>query len=287
MGMIDPRGQGGPGRPDGNRWCALCGSEYLAGVPECVDCLVPLVDQPPLAVDDIGDDDGEQVVYEYDDVEAAERLRIDRVLAERGIVHAWDDTTLVVAPYDEAEVDGLLDRAEGTHDIDDALLDEDAEQLVYDLRDWDADRRGALDGLLESAGIPHAFDEDGDLVVLAGDEERVDLIVDEVEFPDQLEPAGDEPDGLDAIETVGNLFVAADRLIHDPLDSEGVLAAVDASRAIEAMSVPFGFSPPVWEELNDRAGELRRLLEAETELVDDLAVIETATRLRTALRPFV
>jgi len=53
------------------------------------------------------------------------------------------------------------------------------------------------------------------------------------------------------------------------------------------MAVPFGFAPPVWEELRERAAELRRLLEAETELVDDLAVIETATRLRTALRSYV
>ena len=217
VSMIDPRGQGGKGSPGGNVWCALCGSEYVAGVAECVDCLVPLVDQPPLAVDDIGDDDGEQVAYEYDDVDAAERLRIDRLLADRGIVHAWDGTTLVVARYDEVEVDELLDKIDAPHDIDDALLDEDAEQLVYDIGDWDAERRAELDGLLEAAGLPHAFDEDGDLVVLAADEEQVDAIIDQVEFPDQLDPTTDEPGGLDAVETLGNLFVAADRLVHDPV----------------------------------------------------------------------
>jgi hypothetical protein len=181
----------------------------------------------------------------------------------------------------------LLDRVDAPHDIDDALLDEDAEQLVYDLGDWDTERRTALDGMLEAAGLAHAFDEDGDLVVLAADEEQIDAIVDEIEFPDQLDETSDEPGGLDAVETVGNLFVAADRLVHDPTSSEGVLAAVDASRALARMTVPFGFSPPVWEELGERAAELRRLLEADTELVDDLAVIETATRLRTALRPYV
>ena len=252
MSMIDPRGQGGKGRPAGSVWCALCGAEYLAGVTECTDCLVPLVEQPPLGVEDIGDEEGEQVAYEYDDVDANERFRIDRALADRGIVHAWDGTTLLVAPYDETEVDELLDKVEGPHDIDDALLD-----------------------------------EDGDLVVLGADEERVDAIIDDVEFPDQLDPTGDEPGGLDAVETLGNLVVAADRRVHDPADSDGVLAAVDASAAMEKMAVPFGFAPPVWEELRERAAELRRLLEAETELVDDLAVIETATRLRTALRSYV
>ena len=288
MSMIDPRGQGGgPPDPTG-RWCALCGSQYVAGVAECADCLVALVDNPPLGPDDIGDDDqGEQVVYEYDDLDADARYAIDRTLAAAGIVHAWDGTTLVIAPYDEDEVDRILDGA-AADDIDDALLDEDAEQVVYDLEDWDAERRAELDGRLESEGIAHAFDETGDLVVLAADEERVDAIVDAIEFPDQL--AADEgagSDGLDAVETIGALFVATDRLVHDPGDTEGTLAAVDAARAMATMPTPFGFGPPVWSELVERAGELRALLETEAEVVDDDAVVDCATRLRAALRQYV
>jgi hypothetical protein len=291
MGIIDERGQGGRGRgAESLRWCALCASEYVAGVEECVDCVVGLVDQPPLRPDDIGDEEGEQLAYEFDDLPATERLVLDRELAVAGVVHAWDGTTLLVAPYDEAEVDTILGgrQGDGPADIDDALLDEDAEQLVYDLADWDATQIADLDGRLEAEGIAHAFDEEGDLVVLASDEERVDLIVDAVEFPDAL-PADDgaDDDGLAAIDAVGNLFVAADRLVHDPTDTEGVLAAADASRAMAKMPVPFGFSPPVWTELNERAGELRRLLESEAELVDDAAVVEVATRLRGALRPYV
>lgn len=293
MAMIDPRGQGGPGGGGEQRWCALCGSSYVAGVVECVDCIVPLVENPPLTVDDVGDDNGEQVAYEYDDLDAEGRFVIDQVLRDAGIVHAWEGASLVVAPYDSDEVDRLLDAAADEDDIDgedvdDALLDDDAEQVVYDIADWDADRRTELDGRLEAEGIAHAFDEGGDLVVLAADEETVDRIIDEIDYPDQLaaDDSGDES-GLAAVEALGSLFVAADRLVHDPSDTEGTLSAVDAARSMEEMSTPFGFGPPVWKELVEQAGALRALLETEEETVDDEAVVEAATSLRTALRPYV
>jgi hypothetical protein len=293
QGDDEPRTQAGGAAGAGLQWCALCGSEYLAGVAACADCLVPLVDNPPLPGSEVGDEEGEQIAYEYDDLDADGRFAIDRVLAGAGIVHAWEGTTLVVAPYDEDEVDRLLDAAademddDAPPDVDDALLDDDAEQVIYEIEDWDAERRTELDGRLEAEGIAHAFDETGDLVVLAADEERVDAIVDEVEFPDQL-PADDSgAGGLEAVDAVGNLFVATDRLVHDPGDTEGTLAAVESARAMAAMSTPFGYAPPVWSELVEKAGELQALLETEAEVVDDEAVHDAANRLRTALRPYV
>lgn len=280
MSQTDTRGAG----PPGLRWCALCRTEYVAGVLECAECGVVLVDAPPLTPEEVGDEDGDQLAYELDDVDAAERYAIDRELAEHGIVHAWDGTTLVVAPWDEAEVDHVL---HGEHDHDDDELDDDADQLVYDIADWDAARRAELAAQLEGFGIAHAFDEHGDLVVLAADEERVDELVEGIEFPDQLDPQPDAAGALDAVELVGALFVAADRLKNDPTDSEGTIAAADASRTIAAMAPPFGFDAPVWEHLVGRANELRRLLETESETVDDDAVAAAAAELRDALRPFV
>lgn len=299
MPILSPRGddesrsQAGGAAGAGLQWCGLCGAEYLAGVAACADCLVPLVDNPPLPASEIGDDDGEQIAYEYDDLDAEARFAIDRVLADAGIVRAWEGTTLVVAPYDEDEVDRLLDAAADEADhLDDALLgppfeDPDAEQVIYEIEDWDAEQRAELDGRLEAEGIAHAFDETGDLVVLAADEERVDAIVDEIEFPDQLPAHDSGAGGLDAVDAVGNLFVATDRLVHDPGDTEGTLAAVESSRAMAAMPTPFGYAPPVWQELVDKADELRALLETEAEVVDDDAVHDAANRLRTALRPYV
>ena len=57
--------------------------------------------------------------------------------------------------------------------------DDDA-QLAYELHAWAFESRRMLDGLLTSAGIPHAW-QGASLVVLEADEEAVDDIVDEVE----------------------------------------------------------------------------------------------------------
>lgn len=294
MGMIDPRGQGGSGTGDGTGlWCALCGSGYVAGRAECADCGVPLTDRPPLSPDDIADDDGEQTAYDFGDLSAEERFVVDRVLADAAIVHAWEGTTLVIAPYDSEEVDRLLDGAadldehEGT-DVDDVLLDDDAEQVVYDLSDWDADQRTELDGQLESEGIAHAFDETGDLVVLAADEDRVDVIIDAIDFPDQLDADHDAGgEGLEAIEALGALFVAADRLKNDPADTEGTVDAVTAAIAIADQRTPFGFDPADWQAIGAQAAALRELLETEEEIVDDEAVEAAAKQLHATLRPFV
>jgi hypothetical protein len=268
--------------PPDQRWCALCGAQYPPGFADCTACLVPLVDAPPLTVDDIGDENGDQLAYDLDDVDATERLAIDRDLAERGIVHAWDGATLIVAPYDEPDVDAVLGGG-----AEQGELTDDEDQLLYDLSDWDPARRAELAARLEAEGFAHAFDEHGDLVVLAADEDAVDAILDEVEFPDQLEAEDVPGDGLDAVETLGALFVAADRLHHDPADPDGVLAAADAARELAVMAPPFGFDTRTWEAVIEQARALARLLESEASLVDDEEVVEAAQRLRTTLRPLV
>src|SRR4051812_45995451 len=51
------------------RWCVLCGAEYVAGVLECADCLVPLSDRQPLRLEELGGDDDEQVEYDFEELE--------------------------------------------------------------------------------------------------------------------------------------------------------------------------------------------------------------------------
>ena len=169
----------------------------------------------------------------------------------------------------------------------------DAEQVSYDLSDWDDDRRGELAQALDSAGIEHAWDEHGELVVLDTDEDRVDAIVDAIEYPDQLEVDEESElqaeealaaEGHDPQDVLSELFVASDRLMHDPLDHEGVLSLVDAARMAESLPLPYGFAPAVWNDLVIQVKRLQSSLEGE---VDDDSVIEQATALRESLRNFV
>jgi hypothetical protein len=266
----------------------LCGAEYVEGALECADCLVPLSDRRPLTLEELGDETDQQVAYEFEELEPIQRVAIDELFAGSGIAHAWDGMSLVVREEDEEEADRLIDDADR-----EAFLDSGAEQVTYDLSDWDDERRGELAQALESAGIEHAWDENGELVVLDVDENRVDAIVDAIEYPDQLE-VDDEAEleaedalaaeGLDPQDVLSELFVAADRLMHDPLDHEGVLSLVDAARMAESLPLPYGFAPAVWNDLLVQVKRLQSSLEGE---VDDDSVIEQATALRTSLRNFV
>ena len=270
------------------RWCVLCGGEYVAGVLECADCLVPLSDRQPLRLEELGGDDDEQVEYDFEELEPVGRLAIDELFWSNGIAHAWADSSLVVRAVDEAEADRIIDAADR-----DAFLDSDVEQVSYDLGDWDDGRRAQLTEALSLAAIEHAWDEHGELVVLEQDEPRVDAIIDAIEFPNALddseEIAAEEAlaeEGLDPQDVLSELFVSADRLMHDPLDHEGVLSLVDAARMAETLPLPYGFAPAVWNDLVAQARDLRASLEGGGE-VDDEKIIDQATTLRTTLRNFV
>ena len=79
--------------------------------------------------------------------------------------------------------------------------------------------------------------------------------------------------------------MSADRLMHDPLDHEGVLSLVDAARMAETLPLPYGFAPAVWNDLVALARGLRSSLEGGD--ADDDKIIDQATSLRAALRNFV
>jgi hypothetical protein len=151
-----------------------------------------------------------------------------------------------------------------------------------------------LNASLDEAGIAFGFDENDDLVVLEEDEERVETVLDQVDYnfsldaedvADDDEDAADEDDGLAAQDAMSELFVAADRLMHDPDDSAGVLRLTDAATTIEAIGLPYGFAPGVWADIVERAAGLRGLLEEADS--DDEAVVENAKELRNLLRQYV
>jgi hypothetical protein len=272
------------------RWCLLCGAEYVGGVLECADCLVPLSDRRPLGIDELVGPDDESIAYDFDELEPIQRLAIDERFAEAGIAHAWDDTSLVIREEDEEAADQIIDEADN-----DAVLESDAEQVVYELEDWDDARREELVAALDAASIEHAFDGESNLVVFENDEERVDAIVDAIEFPDQL-PVPDEEEevaaeeqleadaGLDPQDVLSELFVAADRLMHDATDHEGVLAMVDGAGLAETLPLPYGFAPAIWQDILGQVTGLRDSIEGDA---DDETIIEAATTLRTTLRQYV
>lgn len=151
----------------------------------------------------------------------------------------------------------------GTQLVDEGeLFDEPfgEEELVYELGDWPAEMRAAVGSVLRSEGIPHLWEE-GDLVVRDEDAERVEEILDDIEaaegiLDEEAElPPGD--DGEAAYEVLSDLYVAADRLMHDPADGGLAADLMTAAEAAEQSGPPYGVSPEEWRRITGMAAALR------------------------------
>lgn len=238
--------------------------------------------------DEERDDAVEQLAYENGEWDQSDRELLSQLLRAEDVPYAWEATTLVVDATDEEIVDRLIEQMEASSQ---PVLDPDAPKVVYELGGWDEARRAHLAEALTAAGVAHGWDEQDDLVVLEEDEETVDPIVERLDDEADVEAAASSAaddgadDGLAAQDAMSELFVAADRLMHDPDDSAGVLRLTDAAVVVEAMALPYGFAPGVWNDIIERSAALRTLLEDPDS--DDDAVVEAAKELRTLLRQYV
>ena len=123
-----------------------------------------------------------------------------------------------------------------------------------------------------------------DLLVREVDEERVDLVIDDL-LAREEEAQFEELDGLEVNDLLSRLFVACDRLRRDPRDPDGVQGVVANTRRIARVRTPFGFSAPNWRTLRTAAAELLDLVEREDTDEDDLR--EVAHRLSDTLRMLI
>jgi hypothetical protein len=253
----------------------------ISGLPGELDEPEPDADAVPGGGPEPNGAAGAEVVYDLDDWSEIERGAVTDRLREAGIPHGWEATSLHVAEADEAAVENILDIVEGDSEAD-QTLDAVQDQVAYDLSDWDDDRLTALVDELDAAGIAHAWDED-ELFVYATDEQAVDELLDRVAHPHQLPPEAD--DGPAGAELLGEVFVVADRLQHDPDDHEGTVSMLDLGHAVEGADPPYGLGPKEWDHLRGRVGALCTQLRAPK--VDEDAVIDAARDLRNALRSYV
>ena len=165
------------------------------------------------------------------------------------------------------------------------------EEVQYDLHEWEmAERCAAINALLE-VDIPYRWEADLVLVVPAVAEDEADLLLDnldDVEEPED-DAAGAEGDGVvdggeEAQAAMGDLFVAADRLQHDPHDDRMAADAMEAATTVAACSPPYGIERPVWKQIQGLAETLATDLE---EAADEDTVAADARALREYLRDLV
>jgi hypothetical protein len=184
-------------------------------------------------------------------------------------------------------VDRAATEARRQHEPDD-------EEVVYELAEWDPDLRQQLSKALSHEGIHFEWEGDGDLIVWESDADRVDSILDELEDAedvdedrsDELPPVdSDDDDGAgEAAEVLGDLFVAADRLMHAPADARLAADAADVAGVVVGLGTPYGFAPREWERVVGLAGALREAIE---DAPDDEEIAVAARDVRELLRRFV
>lgn len=160
--------------------------------------------------------------------------------------------------------------------------------LVYEMDGWEQGERDAIDALLVEGGIAHRWEGD-DLLVPEECEDRVDALMDRVEFPDALEAVeGEEEDDVDdeaVYAVMSDLFVAADRLAGERIvDVEMAGELVTATAAASNSPPPYGVEPASWKQVQQLAEGIVAALEAEA---DDEMVTREAASLRDLLRRFV
>ena len=162
------------------------------------------------------------------------------------------------------------------------------EEVDYDLGDWEVGERSAATAALLEVDIPYRWEPDLVLVVPAVAEEEVDLLLDELE---EVEELGEEDEGVvadggaEAQEAMGDLFVAADRLQHDPLDDRMAADLLVAAGSVGVSAPPYGIERPVWRRIQELAATLAGDLEEEA--VDEDTVAADARALREYLRDLV
>ena len=123
-----------------------------------------------------------------------------------------------------------------------------------------------------------------DLLVREADEERVELVIDDL-LAREEEAQFVELDGLEVNDLLSSLFVACDRLRRDPRDPDGVQGVVTNALRIAVVRTPFGFSAPDWRGLRNTAGELLDLVQGPETDKDDLR--ERAHRMSDTLRMLI
>ena len=168
------------------------------------------------------------------------------------------------------------------------------EEVAYDLRDWPASARVELALTLGERRIPFRWEPGPDLIVAEDVEDAVEKLLDAAEAAADSDDAGDELADEDWDDTgdeseatqasMGDLFVAADRLMHEPWDEDVADDLREATGAIEASKAPFGIGVDTWAKVRALAVVVRDDLDGG---VDDDVLTQDARTLREALRPWV
>ena len=180
------------------------------------------------------------------------------------------------------ESDDATDAGDESDDDEDADGESLGDEVAYDLTEWEDDQLSSLFDKLTDAGIDYLWDGE-ELFVRAEDEVAADVVIEQVTYPDQLDEEDDDGDAGATL--LGDLYIAADRLQHDPEEHEAVASLLTLADTADDATAPYGLSDEEWKHLHEKVDALAQLLEAEKiEIEESMAA---ARELRNSIRPYV
>jgi len=222
------------------------------------------------------------LTYEVSEWSGESRSLLDAMLTSADIRHFWQGTALSVDEDREDEVDRIIDEVLASAT---AALDPARAKCVYEVGEWSAAMQQSLADSLAVAEIPYEWDQQGDLLVYAEDEEVVDAILDSMPDPEDAERLAGE---FDVQGGLSSLWTATTQLAKNANTASATITVTDLADQLEHTPLPFGFEPPVWRAIVEQATALRDGLTAlDDDRWDDDRVSEAAAALRDRIRPFV
>ena len=237
--------------------------------------------------DDIVDDDivddasGEWLAYELHTWASQTRTMLAQLLLADKVVHSWQGTTLLAHESLEEQVDALLEEAQAAENLE---LESDKSQVGFEMEGWSGELQALLAERLGVAGVPHGFDAEGDLVCHEEDEDRVELVIEDL-LAHSADDGLEVLEGLQANELLSAMFEAVNKLRRDVHDGSAVRRAVEHGHRLAGVATPFGFSGPAFALIRERCGEFADLLQSETASAEDIT--DLASRLRDGLRQVI
>ena len=217
------------------------------------------------------------------------------------LMGTWFETAVSCAECGLTLADPPLMLARGSAD----------DEVDYSLSGWLVADRATATAALAEVDIPYRWEPELVLVVPSVAEEEVDQIFEDLGSGEELaegdvavadddEAAGDDEDGEDedgaegaeddedggeeAQAAMADLFVAADRLQHDPSDLLLADRAFELSAVIAACAPPYGIARPVWRRIQTLASRVATGVE---EGADEEALAADSRALRDFLRDLV
>jgi hypothetical protein len=171
------------------------------------------------------------------------------------------------------------------------MLKPSPDDVEYALGDWPAADRAQVTDVLAESDIPYRWIDVPEtvLIVPAAAEGMVDSLLDG--FEEESAPAGDadedetgNDDSERAQAAMADLFVAADRLHHDPRNEFFVEEVAVAAEAVASSRAPYGIERGVWRRIQELAATLLSISE---DSGDEDAVAAEARALRDFLASYV